>query len=690
MNVLSSARWSVATFVLLAWALAPAEIQAQPTPAPPTVATPSPKPAKSGGSKLTPSELASLHLPKGKPINFDYPMNDGAGVSWQINSYGGVTGNGNGTAYGNAMQLTINNNNFNGNAGWANAAGDEVEIGPFVFNNVQVHRRVKVYKDAGMARWVDIIQNTSNAEIAVNYRLNTYYNWSPNRWLTNTGGAAFGDKDTMILTDINSGGQNIPSVLHFVADLKAKVRPRVQANSNQYSSEYTLNIPAGGAVLLCHFEFQAGADALAKTMTTFKAAKYVRDIPQAGRRLIANLNLPFGPQDIELERSDVSDSILLKNGDPIFGKVTNESFDVETLFAKLTVPSKKLVGMVASASGDEETVRFILSDGQVVSGKCGDAKLKLTLPTGGDLLIPLGRIKNWSYQLTAEKPEEFTNTEPLVVLRTGDQLAFDPQAAKLQFRSRNGLIDLNPADMLMVTLEDANNGVHRAHFLNGSKLAGMLEPQEISLSLSLGHKLQVQRDMVTRLRFAPEEVIDESLTLAVLSNEDQLFGAVTDGTLSLVSEFNTVPLKPATIRSFKFDNGAAAVQFWDNTVLRGHLEQEELTFQIMPGPALKIPISQIVSMQRGQALLPEEMIKKVEQLVGRLGAESYKDRQSATEELAKMGVDIAPQLQKHLDNSDPEVRQRIEDILERIGAKKTAPVAPIRGRRGMMFGAVGG
>jgi hypothetical protein len=58
---------------------------------------------------------------------------------------------------------------------------------------------------------------------------------------------------------------------------------------------------------------------------------------------------------------------------------------------------------------------------------------------------------------------------------------------------------------------------------------------------------------------------------------------------------------------------------------------------------------------------------EIEKLIAQLGAESYEDRQAASKKLRELGKSISPLLRKHLTNSDPEVRQRIEDILEQLG-----------------------
>ena len=53
-----------------------------------------------------------------------------------------------------------------------------------------------------------------------------------------------------------------------------------------------------------------------------------------------------------------------------------------------------------------------------------------------------------------------------------------------------------------------------------------------------------------------------------------------------------------------------------------------------------------------------------------LGSESYRDREDAAKALVAMGRSIAPLLRPHLKSRDPEIRQRIQDILEKLGVKE--------------------
>ena len=55
-----------------------------------------------------------------------------------------------------------------------------------------------------------------------------------------------------------------------------------------------------------------------------------------------------------------------------------------------------------------------------------------------------------------------------------------------------------------------------------------------------------------------------------------------------------------------------------------------------------------------------------------LGAESYLDHEKATEDLGKLGDSVIPVLKKHLKDNDPEVRQRILRVIEKLGGSGDA------------------
>jgi hypothetical protein len=226
--------------------------------------------------------------------------------------------------------------------------------------------------------------------------------------------------------------------------------------------------------------------------------------------------------------------------------------------------------------------------------------------------------------------------------------------------------------MLEVVLDNQGNGVHRAVFLNGSRLGGFLAPTKLKLKLKIGRELEVGRDKIIRLRFAAEARPDPGLTVVRLSNEDELYGQILQEKIQLVTRYNPIPLLPENIRAIRKTGQQVVVEMWNGSVHKGRLGQEELAFEIKPGPKVTVHTQHVLSVVRPRPLPPEATRKIVDELVALLGAESYKERQEATEKLIKM-QGIGSLLIKHLKHTDPEVRQRIEEILEKMGGVKVPP-----------------
>jgi hypothetical protein len=411
-----------------------------------------------------------------------------------------------------------------------------------------------------------------------------------------------------------------------------------------------------------------------ETIKKFNMKKALADLSSAAKKLILNIGASDDGWDVDLDRVESADMVRLKAGQQLMGSVTNESFVVQTFFGSVTLPAAQVVGMACPAS-DGESARFLLADGQIVSGRCQQDKLTLKLATGNTLQIPLDHIKQWSYKLSAQRPDVDALTKPYVELRTGDRLLFAPAALSLKFRTRHGLIDIAGKDLVEIKLDNSGNVVHRVTFANGSTLGGFLEPQKITLPLTLGPKPEISREMISAIRFATETKADPMLTCVVLSNQDELYCTMLDKAISVTMDYGKADITPESIASMTFSKDQreqATVKYFEGSDFVGKLEPSELTFQIVPGTVLKVYANSIDRLTRNVAMPPGDVSADIEKLIARLGAESYKDRQAATEELVKMGSKIIPVLKKFANSSDAEVRQRIEDVIEKLGGKGSA------------------
>lgn len=629
--------------------------------------------AGAGGANKPDGAPEGLHLERSRQVSFTHEMTDGEGYRWDIQYYGNV-GQGTNYAYGSGMYLQVNGNNVpSGGQGYLNEEGDELEVGPQDFANLHISRRVKVYKDRGLARWLDIFENKTSSDVTVQVRVYSSINYGIQSTTTPDGDASIDEKEGGFVTESRQHGQNSPTLGHIVCGKRADIRPNVQVQGNNIFLHYNqLTVPAGETIVLCHFEAQnASASDNLKMIKSFRAYKALKDLPPAVRRLIANFSAGGGLGDLALERAEAHDTIIRSNGDPTYGTILASEYAIETFYGRIELPAGKVVGMVCDAETPRQ-VRAALVDGQIVAGRIANESIGIQLAAGGKLDVPLDRIAQWSYRISEARPDEAPFAGPTMQLRTGDRLRFDPDSLDLALLTRHGRVEIEPGAVMEVAMDNPDNGVHRATFVNGSMLGGMLEPADVSVSLLLGPRLEMSRDLLASVVFSREEKPNEMLAHLVLTSGSELFGRVVSERISVETAYGTAEYAPENIRSIALSPAhlnRAVVTAWDGSVLRGRLSPETLRFRIEPGPELTIYVGQIASLVRMQTAPPEEVIRRVRELVAQLGAESYQDRQAASKELVRLGAGVAGLLRDHLDDADPEVRHRVEDVLEQLGAK---------------------
>ena len=642
------------------------------------------------GAPAVDPKLPGLHVPSGRMTGFNIYLNDGNGLRWDLD-YRLSVRRGNNYAYNSGMRCRLKGQEVHTpqHMGWMNATGNEIEIGPWSqAHGVHVYRRCKVYNDRGLARWMDIFVNPGSK--AKTFPVNIYTNTRETiqSTLTSSGKAKLGKSDWAFIT---TPANNRSSLLHIVGVPGARLRPTVTVTGNTISVTYNITVPAGGTAILCYFESQSrsnSTDELKKLMKNFDFKKAMADVSPQVQKLILNFRRGFSLGEISLDRSGTADTVILanENGDPIYGNIANKEFTIKAFYGEMTLPAEQIVGF-AVAPEQPEKVWAVLVGGQVVSGKLTSGPVKLTIPTGGELDIPFSRLSQCSFRITKDKPDDDDPTGPLLLLRSGDRLAFDPAELKCTFATRHGEIPLSGKDLLEISLTHAEGGVHRATFLNGSTLAGLLGPDRIVLPTSLGPKLDISRDMIMLLRFAVEPKEDATLARVKLSNDDELFGALADEAFGVMTEFGEIKIKPNNITSMTFDPkdpSRVIVQLWDKSTLRGRLAQKTLRFTITPGPALDLHVGQIKALACSEATPPEAIVKQVAKHIAALSAANFKDREEAQAALIRMGKSIVPLLKKHLKDNDPEVRQRVGAILDALGSD-TTPAPPAQPRPGVRW-----
>jgi len=376
----------------------------------------------------------------------------------------------------------------------------------------------------------------------------------------------------------------------------------------------------------------------------------------------------------QVTRKADADRVALKDGSILLGTIENRKYTVSTFFGKIEVPAKDVVGLV-QADKKFPHPRLILTSGQVVAGKLAGKTVQLVLPvTGSTLQVPVGNIREFGYRISKEKPADPTSPGAMVVLASGYRLAWTECKQKLQLRTPGGTVDLPIKGVVNIQAVDPAGRAYRVIFRNGSTLTGALLGEKLTLKLQLGPTLTCPIRNVRGFVMLARHVNPTGPATVRMRNGDRLFGKIADQMLTIRTEFGDVKIRTASLVSMVFDPkkiGQVKAKTWNGVTVSGRLVAPAVTVVVGPdGPSVKVTAAQIASISSSSAQPPLEVLKKAQQLIAQLGAESFADREAAAKALIAMGKGIVGVLKTHAKSSDPEIRQRIQDILEQLGVKE--------------------
>jgi hypothetical protein len=125
----------------------------------------------------------------------------------------------------------------------------------------------------------------------------------------------------------------------------------------------------------------------------------------------------------------------------------------------------------------------------------------------------------------------------------------------------------------------------------------------------------------------------------------------------------TAPAKPTA------PAGAVEVRFTDNSVLKLTLREEALTI-VTPYGKLTVPVGDVQKIEFATRL-PDDVAKRIDAAVARLGSADFKEREQAGAELIQFGPRAYQAVLAATMSEDVEVRKRAEEVAAKI--KEAAP-----------------
>jgi hypothetical protein len=610
-------------------------------------------------------------LTKGEKIRLTHQMVDGGGFSWDIKRYGTV-GRGQAHVYRGGMYLKVGGKRFSGSSnGKLHPRKDEVQIGPWNQGGLAVHRRIRVYKDRPLARWLDVLHNRTGKakEVEVELYSNLAYHGR------HKGTYEQRDKNAAqrgwLITRTQSN-PNQPSLLHVTAAPGCEPAPKISQSGSTLRRVYQITIPPRSRVVLCHFEAQGEADELIERARRFQSYRHLQDLTDEVRETILNFPPYFIARGIELQRSDTRDLAVLPDGKRLTGTIKPAPVTMDGAFGRAVVPAEAVVGLVRGDGPQPD--RLLLVDGQILTGRAGEGKLTLQV-AGGTVELDPNRARQWSYRVSPRRPGAIPVAGPMLELRSGDRLAFDLASADLRLVSRHGVFNLAHAGLAEVDLAPIGRRGHVARFHNQSRLTGLLTGEVLDVSLSLAGRRELPVHQVLRIVLPPGPEGSEKMTEALLVGGDRIRGWIEDDAVELVTEFGRLSLDPAAVREmtpWPAEPRGLIVELFNGTRMRGTLAAEWFSLQIIDGPTVGIRPAGLERLTRHLALRPRDLRAHLGKLVAQLGSVETEQAGRAREAIVNLGTLAVPVLTEMADlQANEDARQRIDGLIEELTASAT-------------------
>jgi hypothetical protein len=639
---------------------------------------------------MAPLVRAAPRSQTGTVVNLPYNFPDGKSPAWIIQNGGWLQQrpmpgfNGNpfmDMVYNQTAVLTIDGNGLaqTNNQVRVDQKTGEVMCDSFQpINTIQVTRRIEVRREEDLVRYVDVFKNNGGADVTINLQ----YSMSLNRGVQN--GQTVNDPKKAG-ADLGWVGQTMRgrTAVEIFAGKGGTTTGNVQWEQGNNMMQYImpLEVPAGKTVAVMHLHaITPTPDKGAEMVNTLKFSKIVSDLPPDVRKAIVNFAVNANyVGDREILRGTLFDVVELRGGDTLNGTLQEKSYKLKTMFGDIDLPAEKVVGLINVGQFRPRQL-VVSSEGEMIGGTLAKQSIDLQLASGQVTQIPLSQISRVGYRKRADEPEEWKLDKPFVMLVSGDRMNIQMPDEPLTVDTRYGSLKLAPSAICSISFQGEDHGVHQIVLDNGSKFAGLVSAQQLTLKLaSTDLPITVPTSAIARLQFASEPPeISEDASTTTLTSGDVFVGPIV-GELKLDTAFDTLKLPASQLRSMsrvKESTDDVQVTLWDQTRLTGQLETQSLTCDLGDGIQVSLPVPLIDAFSQPSPMPSAQMLEKIKAVVQQLNADDWKARDQAQADLVAMGNTIVPVLKKVREDQGPEAQQRIDAILkqfEKPGSAKPQP-----------------
>ena len=607
-------------------------------------------------------------------INLPYqlPQVDALGNTWMVYPGGRLLQQGEMTMVSECLVLCVNGQMANMNNNAASMQGGDVILPNMTVAGVQVTRRFSQNAD-GTLRVIDIFKNTKGQETTISAGYRTAFN--------------FGMQGSRAIEDTKKSGKTLGGIVQdgqgracliLQAGRGSQVTPGLNSlnrNNNNFNTTVPVKIAAGKEAAVLTVLYPAPSSDIAdKYFQGMKEASLLAAIPRDIRKLIVNFAAGDLFGDIEILRGETTDVVELRNGDQFRGNLKLD-WKVNTDFGPAAPPPDSVIGLVTRGTYRPRQL-VATRDGQLIGGALIAQTIDIELAGGGQLVsIPLSQVSRIGVRKAAGEAEGVKADKPVVTLRNGDHLAIVPLTQPIAVATRFGALQLPAAAIESVDLQPEEAPGHRIILKDQSAFTGIVTAAEFPLQFvaSAGQAAKVPVSAIRRIDFSlPVESPEAPTATMNLSGGDALAGSL-DGDFKLDTGFTVITIKaPEVCRLIRTPGSAsdAQVTLWDQTSIRGQIQESALPLKLGSGAAVSIPVGIIADYNCASPQPKSAVADKIKALVAQLNADDWKQREEAEKSLMAIGTPVLATLKDLRAAQPPEAQQRIDSIVKQLDKKR--------------------
>ena len=614
------------------------------------------------------SAVESINLP------YQLPQADAVGNTWMVYPGGRLMQQGEMTMVSECLVLSVNGQmaNMNNNNNAATMQGGEVILPSTTTGGMQVTRRFSQNAD-GTLRVIDVFKNTKGQEATISAGYRTSFN--------------FGMQGSRSVDDPKKSGKTLGGIVQdgqgracliLQAGRGSPVTPALNTmnrNNNNFTTTISVKIAAGKEAAVLSILFPAPTnDTVEKYFQGLKEPALLASLSRDVRKIL--VNFPAGDSlfgDIEILRGDTTDVVELRNGDQFRGNLKLD-WKVNTLFGPAAPAPDTVIGMLTRGTYRPRQL-VATRDGQLIGGALAAQTVGIELAGGQVVTIPLSEVSRIGIRKAAGEPETLKPDKPMVTLRNGDHLAIVPLKQPIAIATRFGALQLPPDAIESIELQPEETPGHRILLNDQSSFTGIVTAAEFPLQFvtSVGQVAKVPVSAIRRLDVSlPRENPESPAAIMNLSGGDTLAGAL-DGDFKLDTGFTIITIKAAEVCRLIRTPGTASdaqVTLWDQTSIRGQIQESALPMKLGSGAAVNIPVGIIADYACASPQPKSAVADKIKALITQLNADDWKQREEAEKNLLAIGAPIVSTLKDLRAAQPPEAQQRIDSILKQLEKKR--------------------